>query len=46
MGFRKHTSSGAAFNDGAYPDFGEWVENYKARLDWYTRPDEQKVWGF
>jgi LruC domain-containing protein len=46
MGFRKRTSTGVAFNDGAYTDFGEWVENYKAFLDWYKRPNEQKVWGF
>ena len=46
MGFRKYTSTGVAYNDGAYPDFGEWVENYKACLDWYKRPNEQKVWGF
>lgn len=46
MGFRKHASTGAAFNDGAYIDFGEWVENCKAALDWYKRPNEQKVWGF
>ena len=46
IGFRKRTSTGVAFNDGAYTDFGEWVENYKACLDWYKRPNEQKVWGF
>ena len=46
MGFRKRTSTGIAFNDGAYADFGEWVENYKACHDWYKRPNEQKVWGF
>jgi hypothetical protein len=46
MGFRKRTSTGIVFNDGAYTDFGEWVENYKACHDWYKRPNEQKVWGF
>ena len=46
MGFRKYSSTGIAYNDGAYPDFGEWVENHKACRDWYKRPNKQKVWGF
>jgi LruC domain-containing protein len=46
MGFRKFSDTGIAFNDGAYTDFGEWVENCKAYHDWYKRPNTQKVWGF
>ena len=46
MGFRKRTSTGVVFNDGAYTDFGGWVENCKAYLDWYKRPNEQRVWEF
>jgi LruC domain-containing protein len=46
IGFRKHTSSGVAFNDGAYTDFGEWVENCNAYLDWYKYPNENLIWEF
>ena len=46
IGFRKYSNTGKAFNDGAYTDFGGWVENCKAYHDWYKRPNEQKVWGF
>lgn len=46
IGFRKRTSTGVAFNDGAYTYFGEWVENCKAYHDWYKYPNEQLVWGF
>ena len=46
IGFRKHTDSGTAFNDGAYKEFGEWVENCEAYFDWYKYPNKNLVWEF
>ena len=50
IGFRKRTTTGVAFNDGAYDttghSFGEWVENSQSCLDWYNYPDNSKVWRY
>ena len=50
IGFRKRTSTGVPFNDGAYAtsghSFGGWVENCQSNLDWYYYPDNEKIWRF
>ena len=46
IGFRKRTDTGVVFNDGAYKEFGEWVENCNAYHNWYQYPNENKIWEF
>lgn len=51
IGFRKKTQTGVYAMFGAYVtrghSFGEWVENCKSNLDWYTHPSsENDVWIF